>query len=125
MAAPKLSCAHQARPKKIIVCCDGTWDNSLDGDGTPVTNVTRISRVLGRECEDGTKQEIFYHTGVGTGGTWFNSITGGAFGMGLAEVCIGHFYVPYLLGYPGLSFKMETLGALTVMLVSKGYTRGL
>lgn len=88
MAAPKSTRGHQARPKKIIVCSDGTWENSLAGDGTPLTNVTRISRALKRTCEDGTSQVIYYHPGVGTGGLWVNSITGGVFGMGLAEVCV-------------------------------------
>lgn len=86
MAFPKTSHGRQERPKKLIICCDGTWENSLDDNGTPLSNVTRISRSLRRTCEDGTSQIIYYHPGVGTGGLWLNSITGGAFGMGLTEV---------------------------------------
>lgn len=79
---------HQARrPKRLVVCCDGTWENALDDDGgVPPSNVTRLSRALRRTCGDGTPQVIYYHPGVGTGGLWLNSITGGAFGMGLSEV---------------------------------------
>lgn len=91
MTNSQASHGHHAKHKKIIICCDGTWENSLDGDDKPLSNVTRISRALRRTCEDGTSQVVYYHPGVGTGGLWLNSITGGAFGMGLAEVrFVGH-----------------------------------
>lgn len=88
MANSKSSHGHNPPPKKrIVVCCDGTWENSLSGDDTPLTNVTLISRSLKIACSDAnqTAQVVYYHPGVGTGGLWLNSITGGAFGMGLAE----------------------------------------
>ena len=80
--------------KRIIVCCDGTWMNSdrgyvktglFGGKGTlqVPSNVTRISRCFKRTCHDGTLQIVNYESGVGTG--MFDSITGGAFGMGISE----------------------------------------
>jgi uncharacterized protein (DUF2235 family) len=80
--------------KRIIVCCDGTWMNSDRGyvksgmfggkDTLQVpSNVTRISRCFKRTCHDGTLQIVNYESGVGTG--LFDSITGGAFGMGISE----------------------------------------
>lgn len=73
-------------PKRLIVCCDGTWENALGADSQkPQTNVTRISRSLVSLCTDGTSQIIYYHPGVGTGGS-LDAILGGVFGMGLGAV---------------------------------------
>ncbi|KAK4662333.1 uncharacterized protein QC763_700540 [Podospora pseudopauciseta] len=85
MASP-LDPAHPHRrgtPKRLIVCCDGTWMNSLGKKGyEPPSNVTRISRVLCRTCSDGRPQIINYFAGVGTA-NGLDQFTGGAFGMGL------------------------------------------
>ncbi|KAK2591853.1 hypothetical protein QQS21_010462 [Conoideocrella luteorostrata] len=82
--------------KRLIVCCDGTWMNSDYGFVKPglfrkkgmlqvPSNVTRISRCFKRRCGDGTLQIISYESGVGSGSNTIDSITGGAFGVGLAE----------------------------------------
>ncbi|QPH01596.1 hypothetical protein C2857_005799 [Epichloe festucae Fl1] len=82
--------------KRLIVCCDGTWMNSDYGfvksrlfgkKGTlqVPSNVTRISRCFKRRCADGVLQIISYESGVGSGSNTLDSITGGAFGVGLAE----------------------------------------
>lgn len=49
------------------------------------SNVTRISRCFKRRCKDGRLQIINYESGVGTGSNTLDSITGGAFGLGLSE----------------------------------------
>ncbi|KAK4215532.1 hypothetical protein QBC37DRAFT_124295 [Rhypophila decipiens] len=74
-------------PKRIIVCCDGTWMDALGKNGAyePPSNVSRIARVLRRTCSDGTHQIINYYAGVGTGTSSLDHITGGAFGMGLDQ----------------------------------------
>lgn len=88
--------APRAR-KRLIVCCDGTWMNSDYGFVKPglfsgsgglqvPSNVTRISRCFRRKCADGTLQIINYESGVGSGSNMLDSVTGGAFGVGLAEV---------------------------------------
>ena len=76
-----------AIPKRIIICCDGTWMDSLGKKGVdePPSNVTRIARVFRRTCSDGTPQIINYVAGVGTGASSIDHLTGGAFGMGLDQ----------------------------------------
>ncbi|AEO69738.1 uncharacterized protein THITE_2053906 [Thermothielavioides terrestris NRRL 8126] len=77
------SVTHGGPPKRIIVCCDGTWMDSLGENGNdPPSNVTRISRAFCRTCSDGTHQIIHYFPGVGTANA-LDHFTGGAFGMGL------------------------------------------
>ncbi|KAK3996027.1 hypothetical protein QBC44DRAFT_5628 [Cladorrhinum sp. PSN332] len=49
------------------------------------SNVTRLSRALRRNCTDGTLQIIEYHSGVGTGGSLTDAVTGGALGRGISE----------------------------------------
>ncbi|KAK4186701.1 hypothetical protein QBC35DRAFT_256178 [Podospora australis] len=76
---------RRGQPKRLIICCDGTWMDSLGKKGhEPPSNVTRISRVLCRTCSDGTHQIINYFPGVGTA-NGLDQITGGAFGMGLDQ----------------------------------------
>jgi len=76
------------RPKKIIVCCDGTWQSSVSGGHSLPSNITRIARTIakaGAEA-DGTiwQQIVFYDAGVGTGSlSWFESNRQGATGNGL------------------------------------------
>ncbi|TDZ23612.1 Uncharacterized protein Cob_v002905 [Colletotrichum orbiculare MAFF 240422] len=83
-------------PKRLIVCCDGTWMNSESGYIKPSllkprgqlqvpSNVTRISRCFRRRCSDGRIQIIEYESGVGTGSNTLDALTGGAFGLGLSE----------------------------------------
>ena len=85
-----------ASPKRLILCLDGTWMDSDNGyekasilsKGTlqVPSNVTRISRCFKRRASDGKLQIISYESGVGTGSNALDSITGGAFGLGLSEV---------------------------------------
>lgn len=83
--------------KRLIYCCDGTWMDSDNGYEKPSlfnpkgtlqvpSNVTRISRCMKRRCSDGKLQIISYESGVGTGSNTLDTITGGAFGLGLSEV---------------------------------------
>ncbi|KAG8666277.1 hypothetical protein FPOAC2_11383 [Fusarium poae] len=82
--------------KRLIACCDGTWMDSDKGYQEPglfekegslqtPSNVTRISRCFEKRCNDGKLQVVNYESGVGTGSNRLDSITGGAFGQGLAE----------------------------------------
>ncbi|KAL2255160.1 hypothetical protein VTK26DRAFT_3979 [Humicola hyalothermophila] len=75
----------RGQPKRLIICCDGTWVDSLGPKSKePPSNVTRISRVFSRTCHDGTHQVIHYLAGVGTANA-VDRFTGGAFGMGLDQ----------------------------------------
>jgi len=65
--------------KRIVICCDGTWN---DPETRRVTNVVRMARAVRPVARDGAAQVVFYDWGIGTGGR-FDRISGGAFGRGL------------------------------------------
>ncbi|WZH45924.1 Peptidoglycan binding domain containing [Fusarium acuminatum] len=81
-----------SKPKRIIICCDGTWQSSTTIDpkkGCP-SNVTRISRVLAKAGLDREKNEwqqlVYYDAGVGTGDiTGAEATRQGSQGLGLLE----------------------------------------
>jgi uncharacterized protein (DUF2235 family) len=71
--------------KRIVVCCDGTW-NQWTGDHP--TNVVRVAQAVsltapGDAPGSAIPQIVFYDEGVGTGGGLIDRIRGGAFGYGL------------------------------------------
>jgi uncharacterized protein (DUF2235 family) len=72
-------------PKRLIVCCDGTWntaDQAKAGQANP-TNVTKLALSIADKDSAGTRQCVYYHSGVGT--TRRERLTGGAFGVGLGR----------------------------------------
>jgi hypothetical protein len=98
--------------KRLIVLCDGTWQNSFvfisalqiapslqtyrdvgydkpsifkKGGLQIPSNVTRMSRSLKHTCRDGMIQIMNYQSGVGSSGSFFDVLTGGAFGVGISE----------------------------------------
>ncbi len=66
--------------KRLVLCCDGTWNNP---DQKSPTNVTKIALALAPVDSTGREQRTFYHRGVGTN-RW-ERIRGGAFGFGLSR----------------------------------------
>jgi uncharacterized protein (DUF2235 family) len=78
-----------AAPKKIILCCDGTWQSSVSGKHNLPSNITRIARTIakaGRDKEDKKvwQQIVYYDSGVGSGSlSTFESKRQGATGDGL------------------------------------------
>ena len=71
-------------PKRLVLCCDGTWntpDQSSGGQPRP-TNVTKLALAIADTDEAGREQCVFYHRGVGT--SRWEHISGGAFGVGLS-----------------------------------------
>lgn len=71
--------------KRIIVCCDGTWntpDQERGGEPAP-TNVVQIAQAIAPTDETGCEQLVFYHSGLGT--RRWERIRGGAFGFGLSR----------------------------------------
>ncbi|KAH6666785.1 hypothetical protein B0J14DRAFT_434891, partial [Halenospora varia] len=85
--------------KRLIVCCDGTWQSSNHGLQSIPSNVAKISRSVAKftRDKDGTviHQIVFYDAGVGTATDTVDSRAGdwakkhqGAYGEGLDEnVC--------------------------------------
>ena len=78
--------AGQAPPaqvaiRRLIVCCDGTWNDSISTE-SPLTNVSRISRCIPNIGENGVVQLVSYYTGVGSGTSKPGNIIDGMTGRG-------------------------------------------
>ncbi|KAF2869515.1 hypothetical protein BDV95DRAFT_547933 [Massariosphaeria phaeospora] len=78
--------------RRLIVCCDGTWQSSVGSKENVPSNVTKLCRVIarmGNDKNDPAKkwhQIIYYDGGVGTGNiTGFEAKRQGGTGAGLAE----------------------------------------
>ncbi|MER7786997.1 DUF2235 domain-containing protein [Streptomyces sp. NPDC097640] len=72
-------------PKRLVVCCDGTWntpDQTEDRRPCP-TNVTKLALTVASEDSGGNRQCVYYHRGVGTSRK--DRLRGGAFGIGLSR----------------------------------------
>jgi len=81
-------------PKRIVVCCDGTWQSATSTDPTKSveSNVARLCRAVaaaGTDRKDSKKvwsQIVYYDAGVGTGDlTDFEKKRQGGLGIGLVE----------------------------------------
>src|SRR5712692_7795233 len=72
-------------PKRLVICCDGTWDvpDHLDRGLVRPTNVAKLALAVSQVAGDGTEQQVYYHAGVGTGR--FDHLRGGIFGSGLSR----------------------------------------
>ena len=68
--------------KRIVLCCDGTWNTPTQGIPT---NVTKTARAVLPAAPDGTAQVVFYDAGVGTEGRLLSRFSGGVFGEALTK----------------------------------------
>lgn len=106
--------------KKVIVCCDGTWNTPTEMDhGLPSpTNVVKLNYALARD----NTQLPYYHPGVGTGRNWWDKIAGGGTGEGLdqniksAYRWLGSHYSPgdqiFLFGFSRGAYTVRSLCGL-------------
>ena len=69
--------------KRVVICCDGTWNTADRGGGSGITNVIRLFRDVAEQDDEGVEQTTYYHPGVGT--SRGERIRGGAFGYGLSR----------------------------------------
>src|SRR5262249_20293537 len=69
--------------KRLVVCCDGTWNDSDQGTG--YTNVARFAWSIKPVAANGAAQVVYYQSGVGTAGTKVSKFIGGAIGAGLSH----------------------------------------
>jgi uncharacterized protein (DUF2235 family) len=67
--------------KRLIVCCDGTWQKLSSGYPT---NVVKIAQAITPQATNGIPQIIFYDEGIGTGDL-VDKTLGGAFGWGIDQ----------------------------------------
>ena len=68
--------------KRLVVCCDGTWNKP---DNETITNVEKMARTVQSDplATDGANQLVYYVSGVGAGSYAADRLLGGAFGFGL------------------------------------------
>jgi len=73
--------------KRLIVCCDGTWND--EDSAASFTNVVRMARAIRPQDDVSSGQSIpqivYYHSGVGTGGDEVEKVLSGAIGLGLSR----------------------------------------
>lgn len=67
--------------KRLIICCDGTWDKLSD---PYPTNVVKIARAFKDVDDQGVAQLVYYDEGLGTNSIK-DRIPGGAFGLGIGR----------------------------------------
>jgi len=110
--------------KRLVVCCDGTWQNLT----SPYpTNVVKIAQAI-KPSSKGISQIVFYDEGVGAGNTAEkvlaegDKILGGAFGVGIDNniqnayrfLCLN--YEPndeiYLFGFSRGAYTVRSLAGL-------------
>lgn len=118
MSAPKAlehGSVHRAprTPKRIIVCCDGTWqDGILRKQTWMYSNVLKLARCLNHEdirYDPPIPQIVFYQAGIGSEQNIYSRYVDGATGASLAEkvqeayAFIAHNYCPgdevFLFGF--------------------------
>lgn len=60
-----------APKKRLIICCDGTWQATDRGNITTPSNVARLARMLASTDKEAgnTPQIVYYQGGVGSNGT--------------------------------------------------------
>ncbi|MFF7357073.1 MULTISPECIES: DUF2235 domain-containing protein [Streptomyces] len=103
--------------KRLVVCCDGTWNFA---DQPSKTNVTKIALSVHQGSAGGKDQRVYYHSGVGT--SRWERLRGGAFGAGLSRNVIDAYrflvetYEPddelFLFGFSRGAFTARSLAGL-------------
>jgi uncharacterized protein (DUF2235 family) len=102
--------------KRLIVCCDGTWNRA---DQPAVTNVCKLYEAIADADDAGAEQRAWYEEGVGAR-RW--KVLGGGFGIGLSENVQDCYrwlvdnYEPgdelFFLGFSRGAFTARSLGGL-------------
>lgn len=91
--------------RRIIICCDGTWQSSVSLTENVPSNVTKLCRHIARIGEkDGQKfhQIVYYDSGIGTGNlSSTERKRQGGLGAGLAENVIEAYNFIVLNYQPG------------------------
>jgi uncharacterized protein (DUF2235 family) len=110
--------------KRIIICCDGTWNNPGDtADGSVVkTNVQKIFESVCNLDNQGIIQIKHYIEGVGTSGSRLRKIIDGATGKGIDDNILSAYkflvwnYVKgdeiYLLGFSRGAYTARSVAGL-------------
>lgn len=108
--------------KRLIICCDGTWNNPAQEDnGVPApTNVYKLyNAVADHDERHEVKQLKYYHPGLGNEDGRLRALLGGAFGAGISEhICSAYHWLAdnyaegdqiYLYGFSRGAFTVRSL----------------
>ncbi|KKD05704.1 DUF2235 domain-containing protein [Streptomyces sp. WM6386] len=103
--------------KRLVVCCDGTWNFA---DQPSKTNVAKVALALRPGSAGGKEQRVYYHSGVGTQRR--ERLRGGALGVGLSRNVVAAYqflvetYEPddelFLFGFSRGAFTARSLVGL-------------
>ncbi|MFE9968540.1 DUF2235 domain-containing protein [Streptomyces sp. NPDC005525] len=103
--------------KRLVVCCDGTWNFA---DQPSKTNVAKVALSVLPGSADGKDQRVYYHSGVGIPRR--ERLRGGAFGVGLSRNVVDAYgflvqtYEPddelFLFGFSRGAFTARSLAGL-------------
>ncbi|KAK3369976.1 hypothetical protein B0H63DRAFT_305005 [Podospora didyma] len=92
-------------PKRIVVCCDGSWQSSATNHNNVPSNVTRIARYLLKIGKDDQGQQwqqvVYYDAGVGANVGWLEAKFQGFSGSGFVENVIEAYNFIVLNYNPG------------------------
>lgn len=80
---------HVEGKRRLVVCCDGTWNDSISTE-SPITNVSRISRLIKAVGDDGVPQILSYQPGIGSGTSKLGSVIDGMTGRGSKSAVKAH-----------------------------------
>jgi uncharacterized protein (DUF2235 family) len=104
-------------PKRIVLCCDGTWNQLKDGNPT---NVQRIYDAIPTGGTGEWSQLTLYQEGLGT--NWYDRLPGGLFGVGIDDKIkelyryLAANYQPgdeiYVFGFSRGAYTARSLGGL-------------
>ena len=94
--------------RRLVICCDGTWQSSVSSKDNVASNVTRLCRVIARVGTDQHDQSkrwhqlVYYDSGIGTGELSASDADWqGGTGAGLAENVIEAYNFIVLNYAPG------------------------
>ena len=78
--------------RRLVICCDGTWQSSVSIEESVTSNVTKLCQLIariGEDKDDPSKkfhQIVYYDGGIGTGNlSSHEAKRQGGTGAGLAE----------------------------------------
>lgn len=111
--------------KRLIICCDGTWNNGLNSDPDQVTNVLKLARCIfpeDRRTFPPVPQLVYYQAGIGTTEISALNLAQGATGTGISSKIreaygfIAQNYIPgdevFLFGFSRGAFTARTIASL-------------
>lgn len=108
--------------KRIAIFCDGTWNtpDKLENGKYCQTNVVKMAGALSKSSLDGTKQMLYYDTGIGSIGRLTRRIFDGATGYGISAKILQAYRFIISNYEPGdeLFFFGFSRGAFTVRSLS-------